>query len=118
MPAREIAVATPAASDAACRTGAVPAGIPREEAERRAALLKAVADPVRLRIISLIAAAPGREACVCELTPALEVAQPTVSHHLRLLTEAGVLEREKRGTWSWFRLVPDRLAEIAGAIPA
>ena len=87
-------------------------GLSAVEAERSAALLKAVADPVRLRLLSAIRAAEGGEACVCDLTPLVGLAQPTVSHHLKVLVEAGLLEREKRGTWAWFRLVPARLADV------
>jgi ArsR family transcriptional regulator len=86
----------------------------RSEAEATAALLKAVADPVRLQLLSLIRAADGHEACVCDLTPAVGLSQPTVSHHLKILTEAGLLTRERRGTWAWFSIVPGRLEEIAG----
>jgi len=85
----------------------------RAEAESTATLLKAVADPVRLQLLSLIRAAEGHEACVCDLTPAVGLSQPTVSHHLRVLTEAGLLTRERRGTWAWFRIVPGRLEDIA-----
>ncbi|GAB3442677.1 metalloregulator ArsR/SmtB family transcription factor [Phycicoccus ginsengisoli] len=84
-----------------------------EQAERTARLLKAVADPARLRLLSLIAAAKDQEACVLDLTPAVGLGQPTVSHHLRVLTEAGLLTRERRGAWAWFRLVPARLEELA-----
>lgn len=89
-----------------------PGGLSREQAEASAALLKAVADPTRLRLLSIIRDSEGGEACVCDLTPAVGLSQPTVSHHLRILTEAGVIEREKRGTWAWFRLVPTRLDDI------
>ena len=88
-------------------------GLTREQAERSAALLKAVADPVRLRLLSAIKATDAGEACVCDLTPLVGLAQPTVSHHLKVLVEAGLLEREKRGTWAWFRIVPSRLDDIA-----
>ncbi len=83
------------------------------QAEATAALLKAVADPVRLRLLSLIRASKGQEACVCDLTPAVGLSQPTVSHHLKVLTEAGLLTRERRGTWAWFRVVPSRLDDLA-----
>lgn len=88
--------------------------MPREAAEERAALLKAVADPVRLQLLSIIASSPRQEACVCDMTEAVGVSQPTVSHHLKVLVEAGVLSRERRGTWAWFALVPGRLGDIAG----
>ncbi|KGN40111.1 transcriptional regulator [Knoellia aerolata DSM 18566] len=84
----------------------------REQAETSAVALKAVADPVRLRLLSIIRDSDGGEACVCDLTPAVGLSQPTVSHHLKVLTEAGLIEREKRGTWAWFRLVPSRLEEL------
>ena len=76
--------------------------MPRDQAETTAALLKAVADPVRLQLLSLIKSAKAQEACVCDLTPAVGLSQPTVSHHLKVLTEAGLLTRERRGTWAWF----------------
>ena len=78
-----------------------------------AALLKAVADPVRLQLLSIIRAAEPQEACVCDLTGAVNLSQPTVSHHLKVLTEAGLLTRQRRGSWAWFSLVPQRLADIA-----
>lgn len=76
----------------------------REEAERRASLLKALADPVRLQLLSIISASPNQEACVCDMTEAVPVSQPTVSHHLKTLADAGIVTRERRGTWAWFRL--------------
>ena len=85
----------------------------RAEAEHTAALLKAVADPVRLQLLSLIRAAEGNEACVCDLTSAVGLSQPTVSHHLKVLSDAGLLTRERRGTWAWFHLVPSRLDDVA-----
>jgi ArsR family transcriptional regulator len=116
MTAQEVALGRGPHADPTCATVPLQGGLSRDEAEAAAALLKAVADPVRLRIVSLIGAEPALEACVCELTPVLGLAQPTVSHHLKVLVDAGVLEREKRGTWAWFRLVPGRLAEIAAAV--
>ena len=91
--------------------------ISSEHAERVAPLLKALADPVRLRLLSIIRDSEGGEACVCDLTPAVGLAQPTVSHHLKVLTEAGLVEREKRGTWAWFRLVPSRLDDVRSIFP-
>ncbi|WP_406831196.1 metalloregulator ArsR/SmtB family transcription factor [Pedococcus sp. KACC 23699] len=88
------------------------AAMPRADAERSALLLKAVADPVRLQLLSIIANAPRQEACVCDMTEVVGVSQPTVSHHLKVLVEAGVLTRERRGTWAWFTLVPGRLEDI------
>lgn len=90
-----------------------PAPLPRDEAERRATLLKAVADPARLLLLSIVRASDSGEACVCDMADAVGLSQPTVSHHLKVLVEAGVLTRERRGTWAWYTLVPDRLSEIS-----
>ena len=94
-----------------------PPPLAADEARRRADLLKALADPVRLQLLSIIEEAPGREACVCDMTDRVEVSQPTVSHHLKVLVDAGVLHRERRGSWAWFRLDPDRVAEVHTALP-
>jgi ArsR family transcriptional regulator, arsenate/arsenite/antimonite-responsive transcriptional repressor len=80
--------------------------------------LKVLADPVRLRLLSLIAAQPGAEMCACDLVEPLGRSQPTVSHHLKVLREAGFLEREPRGTWAWYRVVPERLAPFREALSA
>ncbi|MGW0505063.1 ArsR/SmtB family transcription factor, partial [Micromonospora sp. NPDC003241] len=82
----------------------------RADAERLAGVLKAFADPARLRLLSLIQSAPEEEASVSDLTEPLGLSQPTVSHHLRILTEAGLLERDKRGVWAFYRLVPSAIA--------
>jgi arsenate reductase (thioredoxin) len=86
------------------------------EAERLADLLKALADPVRLRLVSLLATAPTGELCACEFPEVLNKSQPTVSHHLTLLVNAGLIEREQRGKWAWFRLCPDQLASVRTAL--
>jgi ArsR family transcriptional regulator len=88
----------------------------REDAEALATAFKAVADPGRLRLLSFIAAQPKAEACVCHLVEPLGLSQPTVSHHLRVLTEAGLLTRERRGTWMFYRLVPERLESLRDAL--
>lgn len=99
------------------RCGAsAPAPIARDEAERRATLLKAVADPARLQLLSLVRASESGEACVCDMADAVSLSQPTVSHHLKVLVEAGVLTRDRRGTWAWYRLVPEKLSQIAGFV--
>jgi ArsR family transcriptional regulator len=85
------------------------------EADELAAAFKVLADPVRLRLLSLIAARDG-ETCACELVGALERSQPTVSHHLAVLYEAGLLAREKRGRWVWYRTVPDRIAALRDSL--
>lgn len=87
-----------------------------DEAADLAAVLKAVADPARLRLLSLIQAADGGEACVCDLTDPVSLSQPTVSHHLKVLYDAGLVSREKRGAWAYYRAVPARLAELATAL--
>ena len=88
----------------------------REDAERLAATFKAIADPARLLVLSLIAAQPAGEACVCHFMGPLELSQPTVSHHLKLLFEAGILERERRGTWVFYRIVPQQLAALRNVL--
>jgi len=87
-----------------------------EEAEGLAATFKALADPARLRILSLIAAQPESEACVCHLTEPIGLSQPTMTHHLQVLHGAGLLDREKRGAWVYYRIVPARLEEIRSAL--
>ena len=87
-----------------------------EEAEQLAAVLKAVAEPTRLRLLSMVAASEGQEACVCDLTEPVGLSQPTVSHHMKVLVDAGLLMREKRGVWAYYRLVPERLGAVAAAL--
>lgn len=84
----------------------------RAEAERVAKALKAVAEPTRLQLLSMIQASPGGEACVCDLTAPLGLTQPTVSHHLKILVDAGLITREKRGTWAWYAIAHGRLESI------
>jgi ArsR family transcriptional regulator, arsenate/arsenite/antimonite-responsive transcriptional repressor len=88
------------------------------EAEQLAAAFKVIADPARLRLLSLLASNPGGEACVCDLVEPLALSQPTVSHHLKLLFEAGLLGREKRGLWVYYRLIPERLQMLRDALGA
>ena len=82
------------------------------DAQRLAGLLKVLAEPARLRLLSLIQAQPDGEACVCHLTSPLGLSQPTVSHHLKVLLAAGLVEREQRGSWAYFRVRPEPLAAI------
>lgn len=82
-------------------------------AENLARSLKAIADPARLRLISMIAAHQDSEACVCDLTEPLGLGQPTVSHHLKVLVDAGIITRDKRGTWAYYKLVPGALDSLA-----
>ncbi len=87
-----------------------------EEAEELAGAFKVLADPVRLRLLSLVANAPGGEMCACDLVAPTGRTQATVSHHLSILTQAGLLVREQRGRWAWFRVDPDRLAVLRDAL--
>ena len=87
-----------------------------EQAEQVAPLLKALGDPVRLRLMSLVASHPGGEACVCDLTSAFDLSQPTISHHLKVLHEAGLLAREKRGVWAYYRARTEALASLSKLI--
>jgi ArsR family transcriptional regulator len=82
------------------------------EAEQLAGALKAIADPARLRLLSLIQAQPQHEACVCHLTEPLGLSQPTVSHHLKVLLQAGLVEREQRGSWAYFHVREEPLAAL------
>ena len=102
-------------SQPCCEPG-LAAPLSREEADGLAHLLKAVSDPTRLQLLSIIRSSPNSEACVCDLTTPVGLSQPTVSHHLKVLTDAGILKREQRGTWAWFSLNPDRLQQIANAL--
>ncbi len=85
-------------------------------AERTARAFRALGDPARVRLVSLIAAQPRQEACVCDLTGPVGLSQPTVSHHLRILAEAGLIAREQRGRWAYYRLVPRGLERLAAAL--
>jgi len=87
-----------------------------EQAELVAPQLKALAEPVRLRLMSLIASHPGGEACVCDLNEAFDLTQPTISHHLKVLHEAGLLDREKRGVWVYYRARTQALASLGALI--
>jgi ArsR family transcriptional regulator len=87
-----------------------------EAAERIAPLVKAIADPVRLRLLSLVASHADGEACVCDLNDAFDLSQPTISHHLKLLHAAGLLDREKRGVWVYYRVNASALGDLASLL--
>jgi len=87
-----------------------------QQAERVAPLLKALADPVRLRLLSLVASHVGGEACVCELSDAFDLSQPTISHHLKVLHELGLLDRSKRGVWVYYRVRVAALSDLGALI--
>jgi ArsR family transcriptional regulator len=107
-----------------CCSPLAEARIPAETAEVLAPAFKALGDPVRLQLMSMIASAADGEICVCDLTPAFDLSGPTISHHLKVLREAGLVEGDKRGTWVWYRVVPhmlDRLRDSlsgAASVPA
>ena len=105
-----------ASAGPACCPSGLTEPMDRDTAEELARLLKAVADPARLQLLSLVRAQDECEACVCDLTDALGLSQPTVSHHLKVLVEAGILSREKRGYWAWYSIVPSRLTELAAVL--
>jgi len=86
------------------------------DANDLAAAFKALSDPARLRLLSMVAAAAPGEACACDLVEPVGKSQPTVSHHLSLLVEAGLLSREKRGKWAWYRIVPERLQALQAVL--
>lgn len=88
------------------------------EAEQLATTMKALADPTRLRLLSIVAASENAEACVCDLIEPVGLSQPTVSHHLKILTTAGFLTRSKRGTWAYFTLVPGALDRVSQLLVA
>jgi len=100
----------------ACCAPLVREPLGQQDAEQLAVTLKALADPARLRLISIVASSEDQEACVCDLIEPIGLSQPTVSHHLRVLTEAGFLTRSKRGTWAYYRLVPEALEQVSGLL--
>ena len=99
-----------------CCPSVVGAPLSADEAARLAAGFNALADPVRLRVLSMLAAAPEGEVCVCDFVEPLAKSQPTVSHHLKVLSDAGLVEGDRRGKWVWYSLNRDRLAELRATI--
>src|SRR5258707_6553559 len=87
-----------------------------DDATELARSFKALADPVRLRLFSLITSFDGGEACVCDLTGEFDVSQPTISHHLKVLREAGLVDSERRGTWVYYWVLPEALARLSGLL--
>ncbi|WP_250213311.1 ArsR/SmtB family transcription factor [Acrocarpospora catenulata] len=90
--------------------------LPPDRAAGLARVFKALGDPARLRILSLVASHEGGEACVCDLTAGFELSQPTISHHLKVLKEVGLLTSERRASWVYYRVVPERLAELSALL--
>lgn len=97
----------------ACCPGLVTAPLNEDQAAELAKLFKAMGDPVRLRLLSMIASRAGGEVCVCDLTPAFDLSQPTISHHLKLLRQAGLIDCERRGTWVYYWALPATLDRLA-----
>jgi ArsR family transcriptional regulator len=92
------------------------AALDESQAAELATMFKALGDPVRLRMLSLIASHPGGEACVCEISATFDVSQPTISHHLKLLRSAGLLDCERRGTWVYYWVIPSALQQISSIL--
>ncbi|MEL7978054.1 metalloregulator ArsR/SmtB family transcription factor [Isoptericola sp. F-RaC21] len=101
-------------TDACC--GSVAPAVDVAAARDLARTFKALADPTRVQLLSIVTAHEGHEACVCDLTEPVGLSQPTVSHHLKILVEAGLLEREQRGRWAYYRAVPGAVAELADSV--
>ncbi len=99
-------------TDGPCCAPIVREPLTEPDAAELAALLKAVADPVRLRLLSMIGSHPGGEACVCDLTGVFDLTAPTISHHLKVLRTAGLIDGERRGTWVYYRVIPQQVARL------
>jgi ArsR family transcriptional regulator len=104
---------TPAAACCSTLTGGV---LDENEAATLAKRFKALGDPTRVRLLSMIAAATDDEACICDLTEPVGLSQPTVSHHMKILTEAGLVTREQRGRWAYYRVVGDALTSLGTSL--
>ncbi|GIE36663.1 transcriptional regulator [Actinoplanes italicus] len=102
--------------DAPCCPPLAQSRIPAETATVLAPAFKALGDPVRLQLMSMIASADGGEACVCDLTPAFDLSGPTISHHLKTLREAGLVDAERRGSWVYYRARPVIMRQLAGLL--
>lgn len=101
---------------AGCCPGLVAAPLDDAQAAELAKLFKALGDPVRLRLLSMIASRSGGEVCVCDLTPAFDLSQPTISHHLKLLRQAGLIDCERRGTWVYYWVLPGTLDRLSACL--
>jgi ArsR family transcriptional regulator len=112
---KSLAVLTPTETVACCPP-LTREPLTRQQSERIVPLLKALADPVRLRLLSLIASHEGGEACVCDLNEAFDLSQPTISHHLKVLHDCGLLDRDKRGVWVFYRARTEALAGLGALI--
>ena len=118
MTSATLTLAPAATGSIACCAPLTREPLSAETAASLARTLKAIADPARLRLLSLVAAHDGGEACVCDLIEPLGLSQPTVSHHLKVLVDAGLLTREKRGVWAYFTVVPEALNALSAVLAA
>jgi len=114
MPAARATMTLPLADEALCGPPLTEVALSESDSVTLAAVLAALADPVRLRLMSILA--EQGEVCSCHLQEPLGKSQPTISHHTRVLAEAGLIEGEKRGKWTWWRVVPERLASVRQAL--
>ena len=112
----ELAIISVTGSETCAQLALVGEPIDEATAAGLAQVFKALGDPVRLRLVSLIGARQGGEVCVCDLTSAFDLTQPTISHHLKVLREAGLIDSERRGTWVYYRLVPESLGRVAALL--
>ncbi|MEV7403020.1 metalloregulator ArsR/SmtB family transcription factor [Streptomyces sp. NPDC091267] len=115
MSKQELVVLGQEAAEGCCPT-LLTAPLGEHQAAELAPVFKALGDPVRLRLLSMIASQQGGEICVCDLTPAFDLSQPTISHHLKLLKQAGLIASERRGTWVYYRLLPERTDRLAAIL--
>ncbi|MEV6290534.1 metalloregulator ArsR/SmtB family transcription factor [Streptomyces sp. NPDC051896] len=113
MSNQELVVLGRAEEAGACCPGVATAPLDEDQAAELAKVFKALGDPVRLRLLSLIASRAGGEVCVCDLTPAFDLSQPTISHHLKLLRQAGLIDCERRGTWVYYQALPGALDRLS-----
>ena len=95
-----------------CAPSGLNVPLERAQAEELTSVFKAIADPTRLQILALINAQENGQACVCDLAEAISVSQPTISHHLKIMTQAGLLDREKKGTWAWYSINRDQWSKL------
>ena len=115
-PGPQLLLPSEQADPVACCSPLSQGALSAEQADQVAPLLKALADPVRLRLMSLVASHPGGEACVCDLADAFDLSQPTISHHLKVLHDSGLLDRDKRGVWVYYRARTGALASLGALI--
>src|SRR6476620_1954675 len=109
---KALSLLDPLASAAVCCPPLAASPLSAAEAQELAARLKALADPARLRLLSMLLASENQEMCTCDVTDPLGLSQPTVSHHFKVLASAGLVVGERRGTWTWYRVVPDALSGL------